>query len=851
AEIERDRLAKQRQLALDAAKLGWWHYDPVTKVASYDEGYRKIFNVEGERKPNEEILKRLHPDDLPQVWARVEAALDPRDPKPYEAEYRIFLPDGSCRWIEAHGIATFEGAGDERHATSLVGTVADITERKLADSRLRRFFETDLFALLYWQIEGAVLDANDKFLEITGYTREDLRAGRLNWSQMTPPEFHALDDDARRQVRETGMHRPYEKQYVRKDGKRVWILISAAAWGDNPNEGVSFILDITSRKQSEQALRESESKFRSLFDNSLDAIMLTDGDSTIAAANPAACAMFGMTEQEICEYGRDRLVDPADSRLQGLVQQRRTLGIASGELVHVRKDGTRFLAETTSVDLTGEPERAYVSLRDITERKLAEEKVRVSEEKFAAAFEGNPAALTLTRLKDGTFLEVNDTWTKLTQYARYEAIGRSSLELSIWADPEMRKRFVAELTEKGALHNWQAEFKNKSGGSFFAELAAQVLTIGGEEVALSTLIDITERKRAEEQLRLSNERFQVALKSSPVVVFNQDLDLRYTWVYNVLGFAGLDLLGRRDSDVLENPEDAAALEAIKREVINTGVPQRREVLIHLQGVNHFYDLQVEPLRDTAGEIAGITCAAIDITDRKRAEAAMLKSEKLASVGRMAATVAHEINNPLEAVMNSIFLAQIEKSPAEIRKHLKTADEELRRVAHIARQSLGFYRDTTEPSCTSTALVLSSTVDLLKNKIRVKDAAIRKEWEIDLCVHAVPNELRQVFGNLVANSLDAIEHRGIITLRTKRYTRPNGTRWVRILVADNGGGILPEARQHLFEPLFTTKNDVGTGLGLWVSKQIIEKHGGSIRVRSRCEEPGRGTTIVISLPEYVN
>ncbi len=137
AELELQRLSQQRQLALDAASMGWWHYDPVTRVASWDNRYSEIFGVAGYQCPNDEILKRLHPEDLPGVWAKVEAALDPMNPQPYSAHFRINLPDGSMRWIEAHGIASFEGLGENRRATSFVGTVADITERKRAEEALR------------------------------------------------------------------------------------------------------------------------------------------------------------------------------------------------------------------------------------------------------------------------------------------------------------------------------------------------------------------------------------------------------------------------------------------------------------------------------------------------------------------------------------------------------------------------------------------------------------------------------------------------------------------------------------------------------------------------------------------
>jgi PAS domain S-box-containing protein len=137
AEEAARELSEQRQVALDAAKLGWWHYDPVSGISTWDRRYKEIFGVDEDARPNDQILARLHPDDLPTVWARVEAALDPVDPQPYSAEYRIFLPDGSMRWIEAHGLGIFEGDGGSRRATGLVGTVEDVTERKLAEDALQ------------------------------------------------------------------------------------------------------------------------------------------------------------------------------------------------------------------------------------------------------------------------------------------------------------------------------------------------------------------------------------------------------------------------------------------------------------------------------------------------------------------------------------------------------------------------------------------------------------------------------------------------------------------------------------------------------------------------------------------
>ncbi len=178
-------------------------------------------------------------------------------------EYTIRRKDTGESWIGSISFGPIRDA-DGAIMGSVI-TARDITEAKRGETRLRRFYETDLFAILYWKIDGGVVDANNKFLEMTGYSRDELRAGQLNWSEITPPEYWALDEDARRQVRETGVHLPYEKEFIRKDGTRVWGLFSAAAYEDDRTQGVSFILDITKRKITESALKESEKQYRNLF----------------------------------------------------------------------------------------------------------------------------------------------------------------------------------------------------------------------------------------------------------------------------------------------------------------------------------------------------------------------------------------------------------------------------------------------------------------------------------------------------------------------------------------------------------------------------------------------------------
>ncbi len=239
----------------------------------------------------------------------------------------------------------------------------------------------------------------------------------------------------------------------------------------------------------------------------------------------------------------------------------------------------------------------------------------------------------------------------------------------------------------------------------------------------------------------------------------------------------------------------------------------------------------------------------EIVVRQRAEEALIYSEKLASVGRMAAVLAHEINNPLEAVMNVIYLAQISEGlPDSVRPFLMTADDELKRIAHITRQTLGFYREPSPSTTFTIDSILDSIIDLLKAQVISKGALIDKQCDPGIRITAFEGELRQVLSNLLKNSLEAIPKGGKVTMRAALATNyGTGAPSIRITIADNGQGISHEVAAQLFKPFFTTKGSVGNGLGLWVSKQIIEKHGGSIRVRSHTNTPRQGTTFSMLFP----
>jgi two-component system, NtrC family, sensor kinase len=242
----------------------------------------------------------------------------------------------------------------------------------------------------------------------------------------------------------------------------------------------------------------------------------------------------------------------------------------------------------------------------------------------------------------------------------------------------------------------------------------------------------------------------------------------------------------------------------------------------------------------------------EIVARKKTEEALISSEKLASVGRMAAVLAHEINNPIAAVMDIVYLMKATDGlPEPVPEYLEMADGELKRIAHITRQTLGFLSGMSTPTTFHACELLDSVVDLLKAKIKSSGAAVELQCDKKLEMTAMHGELRQVFSNLLLNSLHAVGEGGRVTMRASISVDPvHGNRRIRMTVADNGGGIPVATLSQIFEPFFTTKGAIGNGLGLWVSKRIVDKHGGVLGVRSCTAGPHRGTSFSVVLPANV-
>lgn len=269
------------------------------------------------------------------------------------------------------------------------------------------------------------------------------------------------------------------------------------------------------------------------------------------------------------------------------------------------------------------------------------------------------------------------------------------------------------------------------------------------------------------------------------------------------------------------------------------------ILQHVDGRMIPIEDSAAPIFDDARKLRGVVMVFRDVTDEKKAQDVMRKAEKLAAAGRLAATVAHEINNPLEAVCNLIYIVKNSGGlPEDIVGYLNMAEQELDRVSHITRQTLGFYRDSSEPGPVVLRGVVESVLRLYENKLKSKSIAV--EMDLSDCppVHALQGEIKQLLANLISNSADAVPPGGKIRISIAPAEQGNG---VDVQIADNGPGVPEENHAQIFEPFFTTKEDVGTGLGLWVSKEIAERHGGKIQVGSGKDNGLGGAVFTVFLP----
>ena len=366
---------------------------------------------------------------------------------------------------------------------------------------------------------------------------------------------------------------------------------------------------------------------------------------------------------------------------------------------------------------------------------------------------------------------------------------------------------------------------------------------------------VTARDRAQEALEQSRAALLLAQSAAEIGVFEWDLQTgELAWPGEICTLHGVtpqEFDGKYESWLRAiHADDRDRVQHAVSDAVKTAGQYRVEYrTARSDGNQHWIETRGKVF-SAGGRPLRLLGVAMDVTHRKRSEEALRTSEKLAATGRLAASIAHEINNPLAAVTNVLYL--LARNPGlneHAREQVALAEAELQRVIHITRQTLAFYRESSQPTELAVNEIWDDVLRVYAGKIHQSGVQLEKSYFAEGRIRGFAGELRQVFSNLLLNAVEAVSPGGFIriSVREGHSWRDGSMSGVRVTIADNGAGILAENRTRLFEPFFSTKGEKGTGLGLWVTEGIVRKHGGLIRVRSSVS-PGRsGTTFSVFLP----
>jgi PAS domain S-box-containing protein len=359
--------------------------------------------------------------------------------------------------------------------------------------------------------------------------------------------------------------------------------------------------------------------------------------------------------------------------------------------------------------------------------------------------------------------------------------------------------------------------------------------------------------RIRQEQIIASQRLAAIVESADDAIISKDLNgIVTSWnraAEQIFGYRAEEMIGRSIIAIIPPELEADELRILETIARGERIEHFETVRVTKSGERIEVSLTVSPMKDENGRIVGAAKIARDITQRKKTERALRMSERLASVGRLAATIAHEINNPLEAVTNLVYLARDRAVGKDVRDFLTSAEEELARISHLTKQSLGYYRETKEAAPIRIGQVLDQLISVFAARARNKAVDIHTEIRDDPEIYAVADEIRHLITNLLSNSIDAVTRGGRIRVRVSSATERigKGRSGVRLTVADSGSGIPSAVRSQLFEPFFTTKKEVGTGLGLWLCKGIVERNHGSIRMKSSTAPGNSWTVFSVFLP----
>jgi len=898
------------ELAVRGLNVGLWEYDFETDRAFFSDRWKEMLGFRsGELTASrEEFWSRLHPDDRDRALAAMRAHVEHVVPY-YSAEVRVRCKDGSYLWVMSRGQALFDDDGRPRR---IVGAHTDISEQKEAEQALREsearyrlLFESNPSPMwLYDLITLRFLEVNTAAQKTYGYTRAEFL--QMSIMDIRPPD----EQERLKQALETrGVDENIQTlagvwRHLRKDGSMLYMSINLHRYQFSQAPAVVVLAqDVTERHLTEERLRVSEARFRTLFESAVEGVYECTADGTYRAVNPALARMLGhASPAEMIEtVGNGRGVYRHRGRRREFLEALGTSDVvADFQSEAVCADGsTKWISENVRAVRDGKGELMYLQgfVSDITERRSAESALRASEERYRVLFEHSPVAIVEYDYRSvGAWINdlraagvedlekhmaenpaaLSNSLHQIVPAGMNEAVvklvgGRSKQEVAdridwIFAEDAYLARQRAFVAIWKGVNQIEGEFTLRAidGTPRLVYYRWWLPVRGGKldfEWTQLMLVDLTGTKRAEAALATERERLSVTLRAMAEGVVTADTDGRIQFINH----AAEELVGWRFGSAIGQRIEDVAMMRHQNTLAAVGVPHREALLEHKvvdlpqhttlldrQGAARLVEGRCAPMFDDKDEPMGVVLVVRDIGERARLENEILRASKLESVGILAGGIAHDFNNILTVVMGNLTLAQLDTAPnSKTGRWLAEAEKGALRARDLTQQLLTFAKggDPVRSAVLLPEVVRDSAAFALHgSKVSCEVDVTPDLWPADID----KGQIGQVVQNLVINAVQAMPDGGRIHARLRNHKGPVGPngdaplhdgRFICISISDTGTGIPPEHLGRIFDPYFSTKKN-GSGLGLATVYSIIRKHQGHIEVAS---EPGRGTTFQFWLP----
>jgi PAS domain S-box-containing protein len=836
-------------LILDDAYHILYANDEQSRISGYSrdevigQDFRKFLDKESQRLVAGRYARRQKGEEVPSQY-----------------EFSFIRKDGQKRRVEISSAVMRDSAGELR----TVAQILDITERKQTEKALQEE-KNKLLSVISAMEDGLTIQDRD-FNVIYQNEASKRASGGNRIGEKCYRAYENRDEICEgcpvKKAFNDGKSHTTERRNIEPSGKVIFWENTANPIRDAKGKMISCLelsRDITERKKAEETLADELTRRRILVDQSRDGIVVLDEKGKVYEANQKFAEMLGYTPEEVRElsvwdwefqYPREQVADMIASV------------DAAGdhfETRHRRKDGTIYDVEiSTNGAIYAGQKLIFCVCRDITERKRAEEALIEAEEKYKKLVE---AASDLIWEVDGEgwYTFVSPNIKDLLGYEVEEVVGKKRT-LDFSPKKEARKwlkRFKKINAKREPFSGFEVLHHHKNGNPVIFEISGIPFFDGAGNFKgyIGINKDITERKQVTEALK-ENQEFSTGLMENspnPKSVLNPDTSIRYVnpAFEKLTGYKLSEIAGVKAPYPWWPKKERKAMTQNLKKAMATGGKKSEHVFLKKNGEPFWVMLNSAPVIHRK-KLLYFLISWLDITDRKRAEEEKAELEqkahlasRLASVGEMASGIAHEINNPLTAVIGFAQLLMDNDLPEEIKEDLSIIHKEAQRAAGVARNLLTFARKhAPSKQPTSVNNIIEGVLTLRAYEQNVSNIQIKTRLAPNLPeVMADYSQLQQVFINIILNAEAAMleaSNGGTLTITTRRFNHS-----VRASFADNGPGIAKENLNRIFDPFFTTKEvGKGTGLGLSVCHGIIAEHGGRIYARSK---PGKGATFIVELP----